>query len=280
MGPLDDINKIEKRVADEADRRHEPIGGTFELLPLCNMNCKMCYVRMTPEEMQSVGRLRTLEEWTEIGRQAVEAGLLFLLITGGEPLLYPDFLEFYQRLHGMGLVISINSNGTLMTEEIAEVLGIHKPRRVNMTIYGASDETYGRICGNPKGFTQLMHAVELLRRYKVPFKMNFSATPYNIDDLEEIYRITQELDVKLDVAPYMFPPMRKLDKLVDNSVRLSPEEAAKVHLNHCLRTEGVEDFLGRMNACYQYHMGVQAAAETGQPVNFSTSIPCRAGSST
>ena len=39
-----------------------PFSGTFELTPLCNMNCRMCYIRMTPEEMKKVGRELSVEE--------------------------------------------------------------------------------------------------------------------------------------------------------------------------------------------------------------------------
>lgn len=62
--------------------------GVLELLPLCNLNCDMCYVRMSREEMEEVGRLRTMEEWTKTAEDMMKAGTLFVLLTGGEPLLY------------------------------------------------------------------------------------------------------------------------------------------------------------------------------------------------
>ena len=70
-----------------------PLSGAFEISPLCNMDCKMCYVRMSKEEMNKVGRQRTVDEWIEIAEQAKEMGTLFILLTGGEPFLYKDFKE-------------------------------------------------------------------------------------------------------------------------------------------------------------------------------------------
>ena len=69
-----------------------PLGGTFELSPVCNFNCKMCYVRKSPEEVLRHSRSNvSLERWLEIAREAKQAGMLYLLLTGGEPFLWPDF---------------------------------------------------------------------------------------------------------------------------------------------------------------------------------------------
>ena len=101
-----------------ADVQGIPLSGTFELTPMCSMSCKMCYVRMTAEEVRASGkRLRTVEEWLELARVMKEQGTLLLLLTGGEPLTYPGFRELYRELRKMGFVISINSNATLIDEE-------------------------------------------------------------------------------------------------------------------------------------------------------------------
>lgn len=71
----------------KAARQGIPLSGTFELTPLCNMNCRMCYVRMSREQQEAIRPLRTAAQWLELGRQAKEQGLLYLLLTGGEPFL-------------------------------------------------------------------------------------------------------------------------------------------------------------------------------------------------
>ena len=68
-----------------------PISGTFELSPLCNMECKMCYIKMSKEKQESIARLRTKEEWLNLAKEARNEGMLFLLLTGGEPFLVKDF---------------------------------------------------------------------------------------------------------------------------------------------------------------------------------------------
>src|SRR5699024_6376908 len=115
-----------------------PLSGTFELTPVCNMNCRMCYVRMSREEQEAVHPLRTAKEWLELGKTARDRGMLYLLLTGGEPFLRPDFREILSGLHQMGLLITINSNGTLIDESVVEWLKESPPVRINITLYGAS----------------------------------------------------------------------------------------------------------------------------------------------
>ncbi len=109
---------IRKHLSRKCAHLGIPVSGIFELTPRCNLSCKMCYVRLTPEQMEPLGRERTAQEWLSIGKDAKDAGMAFLLITGGEPTLRKDFAEIYEGLAQMGLSISVNTNGTLITDEI------------------------------------------------------------------------------------------------------------------------------------------------------------------
>lgn len=109
---------------------------------------------MSKQQQEAVRSLRTVEEWLALGEEAKKHGLLYLLLTGGEPFSRPDFREILSGLHKMGFVISINSNSTMIDEQVVEWLKETPPTRINITLYGASDATYERLCRNPKGFTQ------------------------------------------------------------------------------------------------------------------------------
>ena len=145
MERIEDDDTIERQLLARAKYSHAPINGSLELLPICNMNCDMCYVRLSREEVQALGGLHTADEWIGVGQQMKEAGVLFLLLTGGEPLLFPDFKRLYTELRSMGFIITINTNGTLVDEKWADFFGRNKPRRVNITLYGANEEEYSRL---------------------------------------------------------------------------------------------------------------------------------------
>lgn len=211
----------------EAAKTGVPLSGTFELSPCCNMDCRMCYVRKTREEVREAGGELPPEKWLALAEECRKAGTLFLLLTGGEPFLYPGFRELYRELAKMGFLISINTNGTLITEETVEWLREAPPSRMNITLYGASDETYRNLCRMPEGYTRTVRAVKQLRQAGISVKLNASMTPYNIRDLEGIRRTAEELDVYVQAAAYMYPPVRKDGEMIGKGDRFSPEEAGK-----------------------------------------------------
>ena len=90
-----------------------PLSGTFELTRRCNFNCRMCYIHSGENTVWKGGEL-SAGTWLAIASQAVKAGMLFLLLTGGEPLLREDFEEIYCGLNRMGLALSVNTNGSLL----------------------------------------------------------------------------------------------------------------------------------------------------------------------
>lgn len=213
----------------KAAKMKVPISGTFELTPLCNMNCKMCYIRMSPEEMRTRGRELSAARWVQLGRECRDQGMLFLLLTGGEPFLRPDFREIYTELQKMGMLISINTNGTLLDEETVRWLAQMPPMRVNVTLYGGSNETYERLCGNPRGYDQATRGIRLLKEAGIVVVLNASFTRINAEDLDAIYDFAQELDIPVRPAMYMFPPVRNArDGRVDAETRFSPEEAGEI----------------------------------------------------
>ena len=221
---------VESRLVEYLHRKASitktPISGAFELSPLCNMDCKMCYIKMSKEKQESIARLRTKEEWIELAQKAKEKGMLFLLLTGGEPFLVKDFKELYIELHKMGFCISINSNGTMIDEDVIEWLKHYPPMRINMTLYGASNETYGRLCNNPKGFMQVTKAISLLKENNIQVKLNCSVTPYNKDDLKQMMDFAEEHDLVIQATSYMFPPLRKDKTKIGQNNRFNAEDAA------------------------------------------------------
>ena len=98
--------------------------------------------------------------------------MLYLLLTGGEPFVYKDFKRLYLELFKMGFIISINSNATLIDEETVKWLKEYPPQRINITLYGSSNEVYGNLCNNPKGFNQVTKAINLLKEANINIKLN------------------------------------------------------------------------------------------------------------
>lgn len=208
----------------KAAQKAIPLGGNFELTPRCSMNCKMCYIKMTEKEMALAGKERTLDEWLKIADEAKAAGMLFLLLTGGEPLLYPDFWALYDGLKKLGLLISINTNAVLFDDEVIAKFAKNPPYKLNVTLYGSSNETYQRLCGCKDGYTKATRAIEKMKKAGLFVKINGSITPDNEEDINDCFDFAKSMCAPCSLGCYMFPPIRRDNK---SSARFEPEQAGK-----------------------------------------------------
>ena len=222
-----DVNlTAEQMMLSRAAEMQRPVSGSLELLPLCNMNCDMCYIRMDKAEVDQKGGLVPAETWIQMGREMARTGVLFLLLTGGEPLLFPDFRKLYMELKRIGMILTVNTNGSLIDEEWADFFSEHKPRRINITLYGADNDAYEKLCHYPGGFSKTIKAVQTLRKKGVDVKINGSVTRYNFADMEAVYQIGRQLNVPVHMDTYMLPGIHERGLPFDKQSRLLPEEAA------------------------------------------------------
>lgn len=269
MDALDSVTKIEERLCVKATMAGIPLGGTFELSPACNMSCKMCYARLGMEEIAAQGGLKTGEEWLKIAAEMQKEGTIFLLLTGGEPLLYPDFKQVYEGVRRMGMIVTINTNGTLITEEWAKYFAQDKPRRINITLYGVNKKGYKNLCGYEKGFDTTINGIQLLKEKNLDVKLNVSLTPDNVKDLDEFYKIAEQLEVPIEIDSYMFPFCREKEEYEQEN-RLMPEKCAEVYLK-ILKKERPEGYKKYFQLCQMYIEGKKFPNHN--------EIVCRAGKS-
>ena len=234
MDQLHDANPLEKRLVAKATIARIPITAAFELTPICNMHCEMCYIRMEKQAMNEAGGALRSDYWLQQASELKKLGTLFILLTGGEPILHPDFCEIYTRLREMGFILTLNTNGTLITEDIARMFHKLKPRRVNVTLYGASNESYRKICHTPQGFDQCMQGISLLKKYDIDTKINLSIVKENKDELHKILDIAQSLDIPAEVNSYMFACKRSdcSNTLHIPDIRLDAHQAGLIEISY------------------------------------------------
>lgn len=220
-------SRISRHLHSRAAKAGIPLSGTFELTPCCNLSCKMCYVRKPRTEVEAEGGLMSADEWIALAEKCREKGMLYLLLTGGEPLTHPEFRRIYTAVKRLGFVVSINTNGTLIDDDMVQFLAADPPARVNMSLYGANRETYESLCGVPEAFDRALNAVKAMRREGIRVKINYSVTQYNCADLTGILAIVEENDCNVQIASYMFPPLRRDGTKIGENDRLTAQEDAQ-----------------------------------------------------
>ena len=262
----------------KAGSRGVPLSGTFELTPRCNLDCRMCYIHRRENDAEALRGEASAREWLALAEECCREGTLLLLLTGGEPLLRPDFREIYTGCKRMGLMLSINSNATLIDEKMVDFLAADPPSRVNITLYGASGETYGALCGDPAAYERAVRAILALQSAGVLVKLNCSVTPYNRQDAEKIYAFAHEHQLPVQAASYMFPPVRACEHGCYAPDRLTAAQAAAEKIRYDKSRFTPEELRERWSALLK---GESVADPDNECQELPTErIRCRAGSST
>ena len=174
-------------LVQKAINRRIPIAIQFELLPICNFNCKFCYIRMTPEEVKKSGHhIMLFDEWKEYVDQVCEMNIPSITFTGGECTLHPDFIRLYEYAYSKGLQVGMISNGSNITPEILEMFEKYPPSKVYITLYGFSAETYERVCSNGNAFKKVLRNIESMLLKNINVLLNFTCSKDNICDMEAV----------------------------------------------------------------------------------------------
>ena len=233
-----------------------PISGTFELTPRCNFACRMCYVHLSLEQMKKRGRELSAAEWLHIAEEARKAGTLWLCITGGEPLLHPEFVEIYRTLAQMGFFITLQTNASLIQGDIASLLEQYPPREVKVTLYGSNDAVYERVCRIPGGFTQTDSGIQTLKRLKIPIRLVSTVIRQNLEDLPHMARYAFENRLPWAASGDIKPSVRGADSEARSvSVREKEDEAARLRIHRFLKGTPFDHGRKPCTYCRDYRIG-------------------------
>jgi len=203
-----------------------PLSGSLEMTLQCNLRCKHCYLDGVHDGIPGEVELST-EEWYGILDQLVEAGTLWLLMTGGEPFVRSDFLDIYTYAKRKGFLITIFTNGTMITPEVADYLAAMPPLSIEISVYGRTQETYERVTGIPGSHARCMRGIELLLERGLPLSLKTVVMTLNRDEFFDIKAWADELGVDFRFDASLFGGMGDTEP---PKYRLSPEEVLKIEL--------------------------------------------------
>ena len=196
-------SEVRKYLGFKARDKGVPVSGSFELTPLCNLDCKMCYVHLNREQLRGAELLST-QTWKDLMRQAVDAGLMFAALTGGECLTYPGFRELYLYLREMGVETSILSNGVRMDAEMVDFLKENPPALIQITVYGASEAAYERVTGH-RSFARVMENLRRIQSAGLPIKAAITPNAF-MEDGEKLVRLLHGMDVPFQINAGLVSP--------------------------------------------------------------------------
>ncbi|MGD9014633.1 MAG: radical SAM protein [Candidatus Omnitrophota bacterium] len=242
--PLVKYVQFSERLGKQVLAERIPINGSFELTFRCNLRCTHCYCNLSANNQAAIEKELSTEKVFDIFDQIAESGCLWLLLTGGEPFLRKDFLEIYTYAKKKGLLISLYTNGTLITPEIADYLAEWPPHEVEITLYGSNQETYEKITGVPGSFKRCQIGIDLLLQRKIPLSLKTMVMNLNCGDLSKMKEYAQKLGVGFRFDPELNPRLDAGNNF--NNLRLSPEEVVRLDLDDEKRANAWQDVCLRL----------------------------------
>ncbi len=283
-GPAREYGALVRELHVRAAARRQPLNGTFELTARCNLACRMCYISQSGGDAVARAAELPTAAWLTLARAAMDEGMLFLLLTGGEVFLRPDFFEIYTPLTRMGLMLTLFSNGTLITDALAQRLAEAPPSRTEITLYGATAATCDAITGVAGSYARCCAGIEALVRRRVPLGLKTTVTRQNVAELDAMrqmahnwgvpfsggWLLSQRRDGKCsEVAQCRLSPaacvaLEATDALAVKELAV-PARAAPVHNFYCQAGKAVFviNARGEMNACMDLPLPAARPLETG-----------------
>ena len=228
---------------------HAPLNGTIEMTHRCPLACSHCYNNLPMADRGAAAAELTTAEHLRILDELADAGCLWLLFTGGEIFARRDFLDIYTHARRKGFLITLFTNGTMITPRVADHLAAYRPFAIEITMYGRTRETYERLTGIPGSFDKCMRGIDLLLERGLPLALKTVAVTINKHEVFDMQRFAEERGVE-----FKFDSM--LNPRIDCShaplgVRLTPAECVAFDLQDPRRMDEwklfSEKFLGPAN---------------------------------
>ena len=220
-----------------------PLEATFEVSRRCPLVCQHCYNNLPMNDHAARRRELSLDEYQRIFDEIAEAGTLWVLFTGGEIFARRDFLDIYTEARRRGFIITLFTNGTLLTPRIADYLAEWRPFAIEITLYGHTRETYERLTRVPGSYDRCHQGIRLLLERRLPLKLKTVGTTITRDEIFAMRDFAESLGV-----PFKFDSM--INPRVDCSqspleVRLTPEEVVELDLRDPRRMTAWRDLNDR-----------------------------------
>ena len=234
------MDVLEYGAFSEAIQGHQavhrlPLNGTIEVTRRCPLVCGHCYNNLPMADAQAQSHELSYDEHCRLLDELADAGCLWILYTGGEIFARRDFLDIYTYAKKKGFLITLFTNGTLITERIADYLVEWRPFAIEITLYGRTQQTYERLTGIPGSYEKCLRGIRLLKERGLPLSLKTVAVSINRHELRDMQTFADELGVAFKFDSMINPRVDCSQSPL--ALRLTPEECVALDLEDPRRSD-------------------------------------------
>lgn len=184
---------LQEKLFSYSFKERIPLYTILEVTYNCNLNCLHCYI---PSYYRNSYQLKT-EEIKKVIYEICSLGGLYLVFSGGEPLLREDIFELIRYAKDLKFVVILFTNGSLITKRVARQLLESKVDKVEVSLYGIKDvhdEFVGR-----RVFDKVVDGVAFLKSLGISVSIKTVVTKKNISDYQKLKELAKRLKTNLSV---------------------------------------------------------------------------------
>jgi radical SAM protein with 4Fe4S-binding SPASM domain len=163
-------------------------------------------VNLPPDDADGARRELHAAEIRRIAEEAASLGALWVALTGGEPLLRPDFRDLYLHLKKRGFLVSVFTNATIVTRDLTRLFEEYPPRDIEVTVYGASERVYECVTRRQGSYREFRRGLDLLFGAGLHVTLKATMMQSNKEEFGDIARFCEERSSR----PFRFDPFLNL----------------------------------------------------------------------
>ncbi len=204
----------------------------IELTYQCNLNCYYCY-----NDREQQGIPLSQQQYFDFFDDLRSMGVLHLVLSGGEPLMHPDFFTLGARARQLGFVIRVKSNGHALDKEtVSRIRAEVDPFMVDISLHGATGAVHDRQTGVSGSFERLLKNLHFMQEQGLRFRLNSALTRWNEDEIGAMFSLAHGFDIPLNISMSITPR----DSGDMEPLSIIPEKEAVIRTMQLLKDQAVK----------------------------------------
>lgn len=166
---------------------------SLELTYACNLDCFYCY-----NDREKKGKPLSLNQYQELLKDLAAMQTLYLMLTGGEPMIHPHFFDIGKMAKTLGFVVRIRTNGHSLSQKMVErVIEEVDPYLVEVTLHGASAAVHDRQTRVPGSFDRLIKNINTAVSKGLSINAVTTPTLWNQHQINEMFSLCDGIGIPL-----------------------------------------------------------------------------------
>ncbi|MDP7040844.1 MAG: radical SAM protein [Myxococcota bacterium] len=214
------------------------LGAHIDVATLCNEDCVHCYY--PSEVLKHDGELIETQVALDFLDQLGAHGTLSLTFSGGEPFMHKDFDKMLRRARDNDLIMTIQSNGTLIKDRHIELLKEIQVSVVAISFFSLNPEIHESITRKPGSFRKTLDTINKLVRADVPVSIQCFTTKENKDSIKDMVMWGRARGLRVNTDFMM----------------ITQNDFDHVNQEHALNAEEAKDILSDAVACDDFYVNL------------------------